>query len=77
MGKLAKQWLDDQCPYAYFFRDVTLLYDDGVLILEGQVPTYFLKQVLQEVLGRLPEIARIDNRVDVVRSDGLSSVRPR
>ena len=77
LAKLARQWLDDRCPYAYYFRDVTLSFDNGVLILNGYVPTYFLKQVLQEILGKMPEIALIDNRVDVVSSDGLSSVRPR
>jgi len=77
LEKLARQWLEDHCPYAYYFREVALSHDHGTLILEGRVPTYFLKQALQEFLGRVPEIVRIDNRVDVVSSDGLSSVRPR
>jgi len=47
---------------------------DEVLLVYGQVPSFYLKQILQTVLREIAEITRIDNRVDVVCSDGLSSV---
>ena len=47
---------------------------DQVLIVRGQVPSFYLKQVLQVVLRDVQGIRRIDNRVDVVCPDGLSSV---
>jgi hypothetical protein len=50
---------------------------DEVLLVYGQVPSYYLKQILQTVLREVAEISRIDNRVDVVCSNGLSSVRRR
>ncbi len=48
---------------------------DRVLLVRGQVPSFYLKQVLQGVLRKAAGRRRIDNRVDVVSSDGLSSVR--
>lgn len=50
---------------------------DQVLLVHGQVPSFYLKQVLQTALRDVSGITRIDNRVDVVSSDGLSSVRRR
>ena len=44
-----------------------------VLVVEGVVPTFYLKQVLQSLLRRLDDVRRIDNRVKVVCSTGLSS----
>ena len=38
---------------------------DGRLILNGRVPTYYLKQVAQTIVRQLPGVRRIDNRVDV------------
>ena len=45
-----------------------------VLIIEGIVPTFYLKQLLQTTLKRIGAINRLDNRVRVVSSAGLSSV---
>ena len=50
---------------------------DQVLLVRGQVPSFYLKQVLQSVLRDVGGITRIENQVDVVCSDGLSSVRRR
>jgi hypothetical protein len=47
---------------------------DQVLLVRGQVPSFYLKQVLQSVLRDVAGIKRIENQVDVVCSDGLSSV---
>ena len=76
-SQAARQWVVDNCPYQYYFRSVDFQFDEGVLTLHGKVPTFFLKQVLQSVLGDLPEIERIENQLEMVSSVGLSSVRPR
>jgi hypothetical protein len=44
-----------------------------VLIIRGNVPSFYLKQVLQTALLELNGICRIDNQVSVVSSFGLSS----
>lgn len=46
-----------------------------VLYVTGRVPTYYLKQMLQTALRNLDGVARIENHVDVVCCNGLSSVR--
>lgn len=35
------------------------------LVVSGRVPTYYLKQLVQEVVKLVPDIGKIDNRVDV------------
>jgi len=73
---LAQGRLIDNCPYRFYFRDVTLRCAGGVLMLRGRVPTFYLKQVLQSLLKGLEGVERIDNRVDVVSAQGLSSLGP-
>jgi hypothetical protein len=46
----------------------------SVLIIRGQVPTFYLKQLLQDALKRVDGIRRIENRVEVTNANGLSSV---
>jgi hypothetical protein len=36
------------------------------LVLSGRVPTYYLKQLLQEVVKAVPDVGDIENRVDVL-----------
>ena len=65
----------DGCPYKYIFDKVTWDYHDGQLTLRGCVPSFHLKQQLQELLRGIEHVMQITNRVDVVSSTGLSSER--
>jgi hypothetical protein len=38
---------------------------DGTLVLEGRLPTYYLKQMLQTVLRDVDGVDEIDNRIAV------------
>jgi hypothetical protein len=49
--------------------------DGGVLTVRGRVPSFYLKQVLQTILKRVDGVRMVDNQVDVICCDGLSSVR--
>jgi hypothetical protein len=49
--------------------------EDGVLMVRGCVPSFYLKQILQTVLSDLDGVCWIDNQVEVVSPNGLSSVR--
>jgi hypothetical protein len=49
---------------------------DGVLVVRGNVPSFYLKQMLQTALQELRGTCRIDNQVAVVSSFGLSSGDP-
>jgi len=39
---------------------------EGVLTLLGRVPSYYLKQLAQSIVGSLPGVQRIDNQLEVV-----------
>jgi hypothetical protein len=45
---------------------------DDVIIVRGELPSFYLKQLLQKALKKLDGIRYIDNQVNVVSSDGLS-----
>ena len=38
----------------------------GVLVLRGCLPSYYLKQVAQEVVARLEGVQAVDNQIQVV-----------
>jgi osmotically-inducible protein OsmY len=63
--------------YAYWFGQIECEYRNGVLTLTGSVPSFYLKQLIQERLRDVRGVERIDNQVNVVNAYGLSSVRPR
>ena len=47
-------------------RNLSCEYWNGVLVLRGCVPTYYLKQVAQAAVSRLEGVERIDNQIKVV-----------
>lgn len=51
---------------AYFaLRRVACAYHEGVLILRGRVPSFYLKQVAQTIVKNAVEGIQIDNRIEV------------
>ncbi len=40
----------------------------GSVVISGRLPTYYLKQLLQEAIKRIPDVERIDNQVEVLHS---------
>jgi hypothetical protein len=56
---------------------VELEFDQGTMILKGRLPSFYLKQLLQEALRDIDGVETIDNRVEVVCPSGLSSSRGR
>jgi hypothetical protein len=73
--QLARRRLTSDCPFAFYFRDITLRFADGRLSVRGRVPTFYLKQILQSRLKGIDGVELIDDQVDVVSSTGLSSAR--
>ena len=65
----------DGCSYKFIFGNVTWHCNDGHLTLRGCVPSFYLKQVLQELLHGIERVKLITNSVDVVSSTGMSSER--
>ena len=51
-------------PYSPL-KNVCCDYLDGVLLLRGFLPTYYLKQVAQEAVADLEGVSRTDNQIQV------------
>ena len=64
----ARQRLSEACPDVFYFERISLDYADGILTLRGQLPSFYLKQLLQEHLRGMESVAQKDNQVDVVGS---------
>jgi hypothetical protein len=45
------------------------------LFLSGRLPTFYLKQLVQEAVRHLPGVQHVRNEIDVVSPYGISSVR--
>jgi len=39
---------------------------DGVLVLRGCLPTYYLKQIAQEVVAYLEGVESVDNQIQIM-----------
>jgi osmotically-inducible protein OsmY len=46
-------------------RRVKCTYHDGVLTMEGRLPSFHLKQVAQTVVQGIDGVVRIENRIEV------------
>ncbi len=73
--EVVRQRLTENYRYRFYFQQTSFEYADGTLVLHGKLPTFYLKQILQTMLRDINGVSQIDNRVDVVSSTGLSSVR--
>ena len=47
-------------------KNVSCGWLDGVLVLRGCLPSYYLKQVAQEAVARLEGVQAVDNQIQVV-----------
>jgi hypothetical protein len=66
----------EECPYGFVFNRVSWRYTEGRLTLHGIVSSFYLKQVLQELMRGIDQVEQIANHVDVVNSTGMSSEPP-
>jgi osmotically-inducible protein OsmY len=48
-------------------RDVACMARDDVVYLHGRLPSYFLKQLAQEIAAGVEGVRRVVNRIDVLR----------
>jgi osmotically-inducible protein OsmY len=56
-----------QCAYASV-RRVSCAFDAGVLVLQGQLRTFFHKQLAQEAVADLEGVHQVRNEIEVVPS---------
>lgn len=70
--ELARGYLMRHPHFHGHASSITIDAEGDRIVLTGRLPSYYLKQVLQEALGKLAGVSQIENRVLVVSSDGLS-----
>jgi hypothetical protein len=63
----------DGCSYKWMFGNVTWHCNDGHLTLRGCVPSFHLKQMLQELLLGIEQVMQLTNSVDVEGSSWRES----
>jgi osmotically-inducible protein OsmY len=51
------------------FRRITCKAEQGVLVLEGRLSTFFQKQLAQEIVANIEGVVQIVNHIEVVGSD--------
>ena len=71
--QLAEQALSDHVHFVARSRSLKFTYlpELKTLRIDGCLPTYYLKQIVQETLRELPEVEEIDNRISVVGRTAL------
>jgi osmotically-inducible protein OsmY len=55
--------------------DVVIMHEGKTVTLRGRLPSFYLKQLVQEAVRHVPGVQRVRNMIDVVSADGVSSVR--
>lgn len=69
----AHQRLESHPQFHRHCQTIRIDLKDNHLVLTGCLPSFYLKQLAQEALRGLA--GPIDNQIDVLRSNGLSSTR--
>ena len=64
----------ERSPYAFYFNRVMWRLERRHLILNGCVPTFYMKQILQTTLRDIDGVKQIVNDVNVVNSTRISHV---
>jgi osmotically-inducible protein OsmY len=54
---------------------VSIDHDGRTIYLSGRVPTFYLKQLVQEAVRHVPGVEHVRNLIEVVSANGVSSVR--
>ena len=52
-------------PYA-ILRGVSCMYDRGILLLRGQVPSFYHKQLAQETVRKIEGVVQVVHQIEVV-----------
>jgi osmotically-inducible protein OsmY len=58
-----------ESPYRELW-DVACDFHEGVLTLQGRVPSFFLKQIAQSIVFVMERVEIINNRIEVVAAAG-------
>ena len=73
--ELARKQLERHPHFRGRSRVLSIHERDDILFVSGRLPSFYLKQMVQETLLNLPGVRGVKNEVDVISFDGVSSVR--
>jgi osmotically-inducible protein OsmY len=75
LSALARQLLERHPHFRGRVSGVNIKHEGRNLYLSGRLPTFYLKQLVQEAVRHVPGVDFVYNEVDVVSAHGVSSVR--
>lgn len=75
LSSLARDYLEHHPHFRGRINDVSIEHEGRTLFLTGRLPTFYLKQLVQEAVRHVPGVHHVRNLIDVVSADGVSSVR--
>jgi osmotically-inducible protein OsmY len=75
LSAAAKSYLESHPHFRGRVNDVSIMHEDKTLYLTGRLPTFYLKQLVQEAVRHVPGVQHVRNMIDVVNAEGVSSVR--
>jgi hypothetical protein len=72
---LARQQLNRHPHFRGRDNGVKIQQEGRNLFLSGSLPSFYLKQLVQEAMRHVPGVQNVINHIDVVSASGVSSVR--
>lgn len=75
LSTIAKQYLESHPHFRGRTNGVLIDQDGRDLCLSGRLPTFYLKQLVQEAVRHVPGVQNVVNHIDVVSASGVSSAR--
>jgi len=72
---VARQYLESHPHFRGRTSGVSIAQDGRDLCLSGRLPTFYLKQLVQEAMRHVPGVHNVVNEIDVVSASGVSSAR--
>ena len=75
LSSIARDYLEKHPHFRGRINDVAIEQDGRTLFLTGRLPSFYLKQLVQEAVRHVPGVHQVRNLIDVVSAEGISSVR--
>ena len=75
LSALTRQYLERHPHFKGRVNGVRIEHKGRNLFLSGRLPSFYLKQLVQEAVRHVPGVQFVYNHIDVVSADGVSSVR--
>ncbi|MCI0331704.1 MAG: BON domain-containing protein [Planctomycetes bacterium] len=74
LSAAARHYLENHPHFRGRINGVCIAHQGRNLVLTGRLPTFYLKQLVQEAVRHVPGVQHIYNQIDVVSAEGVSSV---